>query len=152
MTALQKDYLRTQQALISRRDLMVGAAGLTFGFSFGLLDGGMPTTKGSAQAATGNGIAMNPWITIADDGTIAIMSPATEMGQGSTTSLPLIVAEELDADWSTGLLRHHGRRLRGVVEAGVTKAAGPLVILDGDLLLRHPQHCSDRRARVVDTL
>ncbi len=44
--------------------------------------------------------ALSPWVSIAPDGTITIMSAATEMGQGSMTSLPLIIAEELDADWS----------------------------------------------------
>jgi isoquinoline 1-oxidoreductase beta subunit len=46
------------------------------------------------------GRALSPWVSIAPDGTITIMSAATEMGQGSMTSLPLIIAEELDADWS----------------------------------------------------
>src|SRR4029079_11271588 len=46
------------------------------------------------------GQRLSPWVSIAPDGTITIMSAATEMGQGSMTSLPLIIAEELDANWT----------------------------------------------------
>jgi len=85
----------------TRREFMVGAAGLTFAF---LLPGCAPVARkdGTATLATstGNAPAFNPWVSIATDGTIYIQSPAVEMGQGSLTSLPLIVAEELDADWS----------------------------------------------------
>ena len=42
----------------------------------------------------------NVWLTIAPDGIITMVAPAAEMGQGSFTSLPVIIAEELDADWS----------------------------------------------------
>src|SRR5262249_58238176 len=42
----------------------------------------------------------NAWVSIAPDNTINIVCPAAEMGQGVYTSLPLILAEELDADWS----------------------------------------------------
>ena len=77
---------------ISRRQVMIGAAGLSFAVALG------GSTATAASTAVGK--AMNPWVSIAPDGTITIMSAATEMGQGSMTSLPLVLAEELDADWS----------------------------------------------------
>jgi isoquinoline 1-oxidoreductase beta subunit len=76
---------------INRRQVMVGAAGLTFALASGLR---------FAQGQAARSATLSPWVTIATDDTVAIMSPAAEMGQGSLTSLPLILAEELDADWS----------------------------------------------------
>jgi isoquinoline 1-oxidoreductase beta subunit len=82
--------------LLSRRQVMVGAAGLSFAIALGVDRRAVGAVLGSDRS----GKALSPWVSIADDGTITIMSAATEMGQGSMTSLPLIIAEELDADWS----------------------------------------------------
>jgi isoquinoline 1-oxidoreductase subunit beta len=78
---------------VSRRQIMIGAAG----FSFAITLGGR--VDAAEIASERGGQALTPWVSIASDGTITIMSAATEMGQGSMTSLPLIIAEELDADW-----------------------------------------------------
>jgi isoquinoline 1-oxidoreductase beta subunit len=75
---------------ISRRDFFKATGGLTFAFAFPAL------TEGKEVA----GKPLNAWVRIAPDGTVTILSAGAEMGQGSMTSLPLIVADEMDADWS----------------------------------------------------
>ena len=40
------------------------------------------------------------WMSVAPDGTVTIVAHRSEMGCGSRTALPLVVADELDADWS----------------------------------------------------
>jgi isoquinoline 1-oxidoreductase beta subunit len=50
------------------------------------------------KLATGT-IDFNSYLSIAPDGIITIFSPNPELGQNIKTSFPMIVAEELDADW-----------------------------------------------------
>ena len=46
-----------------------------------------------------SGAEINAWLTIDPDDTITIRVAQAEMGQGVFSSLPMIVAEELEADW-----------------------------------------------------
>jgi isoquinoline 1-oxidoreductase beta subunit len=79
---------------LSRREILAGSVGLTFVFALGA-----PLMEGlQAHAATPG--KLNAYVNIAPDGSITIMAPAPEMGQAVNTSIPVIVAEELDADWS----------------------------------------------------
>src|SRR3974377_1510623 len=108
---------------ISRRGVVSGAAGLTFAFTLGGL-GRAAMALGATQPTK-----FNAFVSIAADNTITIVCPAAEMGQGVLTSLPLILAEELDADWSkvtTGFAppdpKHYGNPHRVLHRAQVPAA------------------------------
>ena len=78
---------------VSRRTFIkVGAAagaGLTLGIYFKVRSGpGMPATDAA--------FAPNAWLRIDDDGTITFVVAKSEMGQGISTALPQLIAEELE--------------------------------------------------------
>jgi isoquinoline 1-oxidoreductase beta subunit len=80
---------------LSRRHFLTGAAGLTLALTVAPDPLAFPD-----EALADAPMAPNVWVTIATDGTITIVSPAAEMGQGTFTTLPAVLADELDADWS----------------------------------------------------
>lgn len=79
-------------AELSRRSFLAGSGTLALSVSFGL------TASQLAHAQTAN-FNPNGWVNIAADGTVTLMSPAAEMGQGTMTAMPMLLAEELDLDW-----------------------------------------------------
>src|SRR3954466_553804 len=82
---------------VSRRGMLAGLGGMTFCMALGT-DGINLVTQ--AQAGTMANAQVTPWVRIAPDGKVTIFTAGAEMGQGSMTSLPMIGAEEMDADWS----------------------------------------------------
>jgi isoquinoline 1-oxidoreductase beta subunit len=117
---MKKTITLTQQLKLSRRQFLVGSGSFAIGVAFGAP---LLTAAGKA-VAQGAGLAPNQWVTIAVDGTITILSPASEMGQGTLTAMPLCVAEDLDADWSKVKVvqaghnpKLHGNKLFGGIMA-----------------------------------
>src|SRR5438876_1651440 len=81
---------------VTRRDFVKTGAGLVIAFH--LQPGVAP---GSSPAAAGPGFAPNAWLRVGTDGIVTLTVDKSEMGQGSQTGLAMILAEELEADWST---------------------------------------------------
>src|SRR3989454_491639 len=76
--------------LMERRDFLqvTGTiAGLVIGFR-------IPNRRGVAP------FAPNAWLRIGADDSVLVIVDRSEMGQGVTTSLPMLLAEELEADWT----------------------------------------------------
>jgi isoquinoline 1-oxidoreductase beta subunit len=84
---------------LSRREFLVASGGLALGFHLPqLLAQSGPGRTGNVDPA--NTFSPNAFIRISPDNTITVIVKHVEMGQGTYTGLPTLVAEELDADWS----------------------------------------------------
>lgn len=78
----------------SRRSFLKAGAAASGGLLMALH---LPGTLGQAMAA-GTVSTPNAWVHIGDDNTITILSSHSEMGQGVHTSMPMLVAEELNVE------------------------------------------------------
>jgi isoquinoline 1-oxidoreductase beta subunit len=88
---------------VSRRSMLKGL-GITGALVLAIP---APISRAVAAYSTGagampHGVVIDPkiFVSIAADGTVTIVAHRSEMGTGVRTSLPLVVAEELEADWS----------------------------------------------------
>ena len=88
---------RNPNGTLSRRGFLEGAAGLTFALS---IPGALFVRPAAALAEGATPGAVGAWVTIGPDGAIVLAIPVAEMGQGSSTGLAMVFAEEMDADWS----------------------------------------------------
>ncbi|MFX0545967.1 molybdopterin cofactor-binding domain-containing protein [Roseovarius sp. S1116L3] len=75
----------------TRRGFLAGSAGLVLGLYL--------APKARASAAE-EGFAPNAFVRIAPDDSVTVLVKHIEIGQGANTGLPILVAEEMDADWS----------------------------------------------------
>jgi len=82
---------------VSRREFLEGAL-VTGAFVLGarLIPGPLWASEGEAAPAP---LQPGLWMAIAPDGTVTIVAHRTEMGNGIKTSLPIVLADELGADW-----------------------------------------------------
>src|SRR5713226_7772941 len=88
-----------QTVILDRRHFLktsaAASAGLVIGFTW-------PTkaARASSEQSAANAFAPNAFLQIDRAGQVTIWKTMPEMGQGVHTSLPMLVAEELEVDWS----------------------------------------------------
>ncbi|SKC09645.1 xanthine dehydrogenase family protein molybdopterin-binding subunit [Dyadobacter psychrophilus] len=109
----------------SRRNFMKIAAaasgGLFLGFNW-TNSSALPVVVDAKSIAAGS-INFNSYLSIGTDNIITIVSPNPEIGQGIKTAFPMVVAEELDADWKQ-VKTVQGNLDTGIFERQVTGGSG----------------------------
>ncbi len=87
---------------LSRRQFLSASAALGGGLLIGFRTGAAHTAEGAAGAT----FTPNAFIRIGADGQIVLTMPYVEMGQGTYTSIPMLIAEELEVDLKQVRLEH----------------------------------------------
>ncbi|MGA2793543.1 MAG: xanthine dehydrogenase family protein molybdopterin-binding subunit [Roseiarcus sp.] len=88
---------------LSRRSFLRAGAAAGGGLMLSL---SLPFANGKAEAAGADGFAPDAFICIGGDGQIILTMPYVEMGQGTYTAIPMLIAEELEVELKQVRLEH----------------------------------------------
>jgi len=92
---------------ITRRDFLTVSAAVGGGLLLGCRGrGGAAGESGASTAPAAPAFAPNAFVRVGRDGRVTLVMPAVEMGQGTYTSLPMLVAEELEVGLDQVVLEH----------------------------------------------
>ncbi|MGY4419917.1 isoquinoline 1-oxidoreductase beta subunit [Bradyrhizobium sp. JR6.1] len=97
------DHLSERAADLSRRNFLRASAIAGGGL---LLSVSLPFASREGEAAASGGFAPNAFIRIGGDGKVVLTMPYVEMGQGTYTSIPMLIAEELEIGLTQVQLEH----------------------------------------------
>jgi len=87
----------------------LASGGLMIGFTYGCkTEPKRPAFVEPQHDTPSSWTEMNGFVSIGDNGVVTIMSPNPEIGQNVKTSMPMIVAEELDCDWADVIVKQAG--------------------------------------------
>ncbi|MDK1493249.1 xanthine dehydrogenase family protein molybdopterin-binding subunit [Sinorhizobium sp. 7-81] len=98
---MQSVALPTARLETSRRQFLLGALAAGTGIAVGYRLLAASPAAAAETATTSGAHSFSPYLTIDGDGKVTVLSSQFEMGQGSYNGIATLVAEELDADWST---------------------------------------------------
>src|SRR5947209_17245738 len=90
----------------SRREFLKTSALISGGLVIGFVVPGAKRFAGAQRQGAGRGFAPNAFLRVGSDDTVTVLLAHSEMGQGIWTALPMLIAEELDADWSKIKVEH----------------------------------------------
>ena len=85
---------------VSRRSFLVAGTVAGGGLLVGCASSNRQQLRGDPLKLKQGQMALNGWIKLSPDDTVTVVLAKSEMGQGIHTGLMMLVAEELDADWS----------------------------------------------------
>src|SRR5450830_759154 len=90
-------HIATQALATSRRSFLKAGAAAATGFTLGFH---LPAMAQKTGATPSDAVDINAWIRITPDNQVVCEVARAEMGQGTSTSLPMMLAEELECQWA----------------------------------------------------